>query len=126
MERIDDLMERLKGQMPEVPDADALTDSIMAAIEEKEDRKPVVIPMWISVLRSVTSVAAAVLLVLFIHLKNDAQPVADNPDNVYLEVVSDECRECSPEENYNLRREKLRLMNRRRILKDKYYASYGF
>lgn len=126
MERIDDLMERLKGQMPEVPDADALTDSIMAAIEEKEDRKPVVIPMWISVLRSVTSVAAAVLLVLFIHLKNDAQPVAGNPDNVYLEVVSDECRECSPAENYNLRREKLRLMNRRRILKDKYYASYGF
>ena len=126
MERIDDLMERLKGQMPEVPDADALTDSIMAAIEEKEDRKPVVIPMWISVLRTVTSVAAAVLLVLFIHLRNDVQPVAGNPDNVYLEVVSDECRECSPEENYNLRREKLRLMNRRRILKDKYYASYGF
>ncbi len=33
MERIDDLMERLKGQMPQMPDADALTDSIMAAID---------------------------------------------------------------------------------------------
>lgn len=126
MERIDDLMERLKGQMPEVPDADALTDSIMAAIEEKEERKPMVIPMWISVLRTVTSVAAAVLLVLFIHLKNDVQSVAGNPDNVYLEVVNDECQECSPAENYNLHREKLRLMNRRRILKEKYYANYDF
>ena len=31
MERIDDLMERLKGQMPQVPGADDLTDSIMAS-----------------------------------------------------------------------------------------------
>ena len=30
MERIDDMLERLKGQMPEAPGADALTDSIMA------------------------------------------------------------------------------------------------
>ena len=36
MERIDDLMERLKGQMPQVPGADDLTDSIMAAIEGQD------------------------------------------------------------------------------------------
>ena len=45
MERIDDMLERLKGQMPQVPGADALTDSIMAAIGETEERKPVTIPM---------------------------------------------------------------------------------
>ena len=70
MERIDDLMERLKGQMPQVPGADALTDNIMATIEETEDRKPVAVPMWLSVIRTVSSVAAVILLMLFVRLKN--------------------------------------------------------
>ena len=46
------MLERLKGQMPQVPGADALTDSIMSAIEETEERKPVAVPMWLSVLRT--------------------------------------------------------------------------
>ena len=126
MERIDDLMERLKGQMPEVPGADALTDSIMSAIGETEERKPVTVPMWLSVLRTVSSVAAVILLMLFVRLKNDFTEPSENTPINYLEVVGNECEECSPAERYNLRIEKMRLMNRRRILKEKYYANYDF
>ena len=126
MERIDDMLERLKGQMPEVPGADALTDSIMAAIEETEVRKPVVVPMWISVLRTVSSVAAVVLMVLFVQLKGEITFQDDNAETSYLEIVIDECKDCSPAERYNMRIEKMRLMNRRKVLKEKYYANSDF
>ena len=122
MKRIDDLMERLKGQMPSVPDADALTDSIMAAIDI-----PRSIPMWLTVLRTVSSVAAVVLMLLFVHLESKSVD-ADDASEDYLEVAASsfECDECSPAENYNLRREKMRIMNERKILKKKIYASFDF
>lgn len=126
MERIDDLMERLKGQMPEVPGADALTDSIMSAIEETEERKPVTVPMWLSVLRTVSSVAAVILMVLFVQLKGEITFQEENTETAYLEVVSDECEDCSPAERYNMRIEKMKLMNRRKVLKEKYYANSVF
>lgn len=122
MERIDDMLERLKGQMPQVPGADALTDSIMAAIDT-----PKRIPMWLTVLRTASSVAAVVFMVLFVHLESNTVN-ADNGSEDYLEVASSsfECEECSPAENYNLRREKLRIMNERKIIKKKIYASFDF
>ena len=126
MERIDDLMERLKGQMPQVPGADALTDNIMATIEETEDRKPVTVPMWLSVLRTVSSVAAVVLVALYVQLKSETAIQDENTETAYLEVVSEECKDCSPAERYNMRIEKMRLMNRRKVLKEKYYANSGF
>ncbi len=126
MERIDDMLERLKGQMPQVPGADALTDSIMAAIGETEVRKPVTVPMWLSVLRIVSSVAAVVLMVVFVQLKGDIAFREDNTGTAYLEVVSEECRDCSPAERYNMRIEKMKLLNRRKVLKEKYYANSDF
>lgn len=122
MERIDDLMERLKGQMPQVPDADALTDSIMAAIDT-----PRQIPMWLTVLRTVSSVAAVVLMLMFVHLESNAVDT-DDASADYLEVASSsfECEECSPAENYYLHIEKMRIMNERKILKKKIYASFDF
>lgn len=122
MERIDDLMERLKGQMPQVPDADALTDSIMAAIDT-----PRRIPMWLTALRTVSSVAAVVLMLLFVHLESKAAGTDDaNADYLGVASSSFECEECSPAENYNLRREKMRIMNERKIIKKKIYASFDF
>ena len=126
MERIDDMLERLKGQMPQVPGADALTDSIMSAIEETEERKPVTVPMWLSVLRTVSSVAAVVLVALYVQLKSETAIQDENNETAYLEVVSEECKDCSPAERYNMRIEKMRLMNRRKVLKEKYYANSGF
>ena len=122
MERIDDMLERLKGQMPQIPGADALTDSIMAAIDT-----PKRIPMWLTALRTVSSVAAVVLMLLFVHLESKAVDTDDaNAD--YLEVASSsfECEECSPAENYYLHIEKMRIMNERKILKKKIYASFDF
>ena len=126
METIDEMLERLKGQMPQVPGADALTDSIMAAIEETEASKPVVVPMWISVLRTVSSVAAVVLMVLFVRLKGEITFRDDNAETSYLEIVIDECKDCTPAERYNMRIEKMKLMNRRKVLKEKYYANSDF
>lgn len=126
MERIDDMLERLKGQMPQVPGADALTDRIMSAIEETEERKPVTVPMWLSVLRTVSSVAAVVLVALYVQLKSETAIQDENTETAYLEVVSEECKDCSPAERYNMRIEKMRLMNRRKVLKEKYYANSGF
>ena len=117
MERIDDMLERLKGQMPQVPGADALTDSIMSAIEETEERKPVAVPMWLSVLRTVSSVA---------QLESETTFQEENTETAYLEIVSEECKDCSPAERYNMRIEKMRLMNRRKVLKEKYYANSDF
>ena len=126
MERIDDILERLKGQMPQVPGADALTDSIMSAIEETEERKPVAVPMWLSVLRTVSSVAAVVLVALYVQLKSETAIQDENNETAYLQVVSEECKDCSPAERYNMRIEKMRLMNRRKVLKEKYYANSDF
>lgn len=126
MERIDDMLERLKGQMPQVPGADALTDSIMAAIGETEERKPVTVPMWLSVLRTVSSVAAVALMLLFVQLKSEITFQEEDTETAYLEVVSEECKDCSPAERYNMRIEKMKLMNRRKVLKEKYYANSDF
>ncbi|MBP5647662.1 MAG: hypothetical protein J6X21_09710 [Bacteroidaceae bacterium] len=133
MEKTDDMLERLKGQIPEVPDAAALTDSIMAAIDNL-DRKAESgikgksaerIPLWLTVLRTASSMVAIVLLVLYMRLETSAVGNSDGERAEYLEVVAvDECEECSPAENYNLRREKMRVMNERAILKKKIYASF--
>ena len=126
MEKMDEITRRLASQQPLLSDADALTDSIMSAIEETEERKPVTVPMWLSVLRTVSSVAAVVLVALYVQLKSETAIQDENTETAYLEVVSEECKDCSPAERYNMRIEKMRLMNRRKVLKEKYYANSGF
>ena len=76
MKKTEDILERLKGQMPQVPDGDILTENIMQAIEGKRSR---IIPLWLNVLRVVSSAAAVLLIVMFIGLngKNE-QPAAQS------------------------------------------------
>ena len=133
MEKTDDMLERLKGQIPEVPDAAALTDSIMAAIDNLDrnaesgikGKSAERIPLWLTVLRTASSMVAIVMLVLYMRLETGAVGNSDDERAEYLEIVAvDECEECSPAENYNLRREKMRVMNERAILKKKIYASF--
>ena len=123
MERIDDMLERLKGQMPVVPDADALTDSIMAAIEVKR------IPLWVTMLRTVSSAAAVILVALFIHVKGQESTslASAKPQTPIATVtVTDFCEECTLAEIYDIKREKIRNRKERQILKNKLYASYHF
>lgn len=133
MERIDDLMERLKGQMPQLPDSDALTDSIMAAIDgmdsgvERKVSKHV--PIWITLLRTVSSVAAVILVALFIHVEGQEQTslASAQSDSPITKVsVRDFCQECTLDEIYNIKREKTIKRKQREFLKDKLYASYNF
>lgn len=72
MNKTEDILERLKGQMPQVPDSDFLTQSIMSAVTAKPGK---IIPMWFKVLRVVSSTAAIFLIGLFIGL-NSQKPVS--------------------------------------------------
>ena len=117
------MLERLKGQMPQVPDADALTNSIMDAIEVKRTS------MWVTVLRVVSSAAAVILVALFIHVEGqEPASLASAPsDSPITEVsVKDLCQECTLAEIYSIKREKTIKRKQREILKDKLYASYNF
>ncbi len=68
MDRTDDILERLKGKFPTVPDAESLTGRIMAAIDGAERKDHVPIPLWIIVTRTVSTAAAAAMLFWFIHV----------------------------------------------------------
>ena len=72
MNKTEDILERLKGQMPQVPDSDFLTQSIMSAVTAKPGK---IVPMWFKVLRVVSSTAAVFLIGLFIGL-NSQKPVS--------------------------------------------------
>lgn len=70
MKKTEDILERLKGQMPQVPDGDLLTENIMQAITGAAAAKPGrIVPLWLNVLRVVSSVAAVFLIALLIGLK---------------------------------------------------------
>ena len=77
MKKTEDILERLKGQMPQVPDSDFLTESIMQAITSADnDNHGWIVPMWIRVIRTVSSVAALFFIALFIGLKGlEQEPV---------------------------------------------------
>ena len=72
MKKTEDILELLKGQMPQVPDSDFLIESIMSAVTAKPGR---IVPMWFKVLRVVSSAAAVFLIGLFIGL-NSQKPVS--------------------------------------------------
>lgn len=67
MNKTEDILERLKGQMPQVPDADLLTESIMASITNT-GRTATVIPMWLKIVRFASCAAAVILIALFLGL----------------------------------------------------------
>ena len=68
MDKIDNLLERLRREIPIVPDAASLTDRIMAALDGAERKDHVPIPLWIIVTRTVSTAAAAAMLFWFIHV----------------------------------------------------------
>lgn len=70
MKKTEDILERLKGQMPQVPDSDMLTESIMSAVTAKRSR---IVPLWVNVMRIVSSAAAVLLIALFIGVNSTDQ-----------------------------------------------------
>ena len=70
MKKTEDILERLKGQMPQVPDSDMLTESIMSAVTAKRCR---IVPLWVNVMRVVSSAVAVLLIALFIGVNSTDQ-----------------------------------------------------
>ena len=87
MTQIDDILDRLKGQQPELENPDEMLESIMASLpdregletrsEESESAKPHLI---LRVLRTITSAAAILLIGLFIYVN---QPVKTEAPRTY-------------------------------------------
>ena len=87
MTQIDDILDRLKGQRPELENPDEMLESIMASLpdregqetrsEESECAKPHLI---LRVLRTITSAAAILLIGLFIYVN---QPVKTEAPRTY-------------------------------------------
>lgn len=87
MTQIDDILDRLKGQQPELENPDEMLESIMASLpdregqetrsEESESAKP---HLTLRVLRTITSAAAILLIGLFIYVN---QPVKTEAPRTY-------------------------------------------
>ena len=89
MDRTNDILERLKGEIPTVPDAESLTGRIMAAIDGAERKNHVPIPMWIIVTKTVSTAAAAAMLFWFIHV-TEPKRTAVVQETPVLEITGSE------------------------------------
>ena len=86
MKKTEDILERLKGQMPQVPDGDMLTENIMQAIENGKRGR--IVPLWLNVLRVVSSAAAVLLIVMFIGLNGQNEQLVAESIALSSEVTS--------------------------------------
>ncbi len=83
MTQIDDILDRLQGQMPTLENPDAMVDNIMASLPDIEDDLPkqeTKQHAMIVILRTITSAAAILLIGLFIYVN---QPVKTEAQNAY-------------------------------------------
>ena len=110
MNKTEDILERLKGQMPQVPDSDFLTESIMSAVTAKPGR---IVPMWFKVLRVVSSAAAVFLIGLFIGLNSQKPMSAVKTAAVPSEVRQPVSRPVIKDENDAIREYKDRMERRK-------------
>ncbi|MBO4561011.1 MAG: hypothetical protein J5705_03455 [Bacteroidaceae bacterium] len=110
MNKTEDILERLKGQMPQVPDSDFLTESIMSAVTAKPGS---IVPMWFKVLRVVSSAAAVFLIGLFIGLNSQNSVSAVETAAVASEVRQPVSRPSIKDENDAIREYKDRMERRK-------------
>ena len=110
MNKTEDILERLKGQMPQVPDSDFLTESIMSAVTAKPGR---IVPMWFKVLRVVSSAAAVFLIGLFIGLNSQKPMSAVETAAVPSKVRQPVSRPAIKDENDAIREYKDRMERRK-------------
>ena len=110
MNKTEDILERLKGQMPQVPDSDFLTQSIMSAVTAKPGK---IIPMWFKVLRVVSSTAAVFLIGLFIGLNSQKPVSASETAAVPMEVRQPVSRPAIKDKNDAIQEYKERMERRK-------------
>lgn len=127
MNRIDDILESLKGQTPQVPEPDLLTDSIMAAITDT-GCTAVTVPMWLKVVRYASSAAAVILIALFIGIDRQYDQESEQEVAVIMKSIKVEQPETlnlklAIERNY-YRAEKRKARQSRETQIKKLYANF--
>ena len=110
MNKTEDILARLKGQMPQVPDSDFLTQSIMSAVTAKPGK---IVPMWFKVLRVVSSTAAVFLIGLFIGLNSQKPVSASETAAVPMEVRQPVSRPAIKDKNDAIQEYKERMERRK-------------
>jgi len=110
MNKTEDILERFKGQMPQVPDSDFLTQSIMSAVTAKPGK---IVPMWFKVLRVVSSTAAVFLIGLFIGLNSQKPVSASETAAVPMEVRQPVSRPAIKDKNDAIQEYKERMERRK-------------
>ena len=83
MTQIDDILDRLQGQIPTLDNPDEMVENIMASLPDREDdlpKKATKQHAILIVLRTITSAAAILLIGLFIYVN---QPVKTEAQNAY-------------------------------------------
>ena len=94
MTQMDDILERLKGQLPMLENPDEMVDNIMANLpdrgtqsaesEERENRK---VPTLLIALRFITSAAAILLIGLFIYVNQPIQMASQQANTYRTDLV---------------------------------------
>jgi len=77
MNKLDELTRRLASQTPKLSNADALCNSIMGQLPQRHKPQNMTI---VSVLRVAASIAAILLIILFIHQSQSIDPLQEDPD----------------------------------------------
>lgn len=86
MNKIDDILDRLQGQMPELEHPDEMMENIMQNLPDREmflpdrETKP---PVWLVALRVIASAAAIWLIGLFVYVSWPQQSATQNV-NAYI------------------------------------------
>lgn len=83
MTQVDEMFNRLQGQMPMLENPDEMVENIMSHLPDREDdlpKKETKQHAILVVLRTITSAAAILLIGLFVYVN---QPVKTETQNVY-------------------------------------------
>lgn len=91
MEKLDNILEHLSKQEPELLDADLLCDSIMDNLPEQQNPQE---SLWICVMRWSTSIAACLLLALFVEQNTETKAPTESIKTIsYIESCQKEYSE---------------------------------
>lgn len=87
MDKIDDILERLSAQQPDIANPGDLTDSIMASLPERMDiprpqEKAWPTDTFVTALRIVSSMAAVLLIGLFLYVNKPVVEARTETDKV--------------------------------------------
>lgn len=82
MDKLEQITERLRQQKPRMADEEAFVNSVMALIDEP---RPHITPLWLKVVRTVSSLAATFLIILYVWQQWEVAAVGNASQLSYIE-----------------------------------------